>query len=183
MIKKFFNDNNDYFIKKTYEINNDCIEQLQHCCDEHYQTCPDFSEEEQERARLEYLWLEDLKKTNSFDIYFVKKLPDNADLKNKIYCVNNDKYNVHRPTTHEIFNDVLKYFYFFEDAWNKNMNKEGLDYYHWSSKKSLLDSIKLINTLQDNIPISKNKRYLNDLEKWVNTGDLEEKIVVTYHSC
>ena len=183
MIKKFFNDNNDYFIKKTYEINNDCIEHLQHCCDEHYQTCPDFSKEEQERARLEYLWLEDLKKKNSFDIYFVKKLPDNADLKNKIYCVNNDKYNVHRPTTHEIFNDVLKYFFFFEDAWNKNMNKEGLDYYHWSSKKSLLDSIKLINTLQDNIPISKNKRYLNDLEKWVNTGDLEEKIVVTYHSC
>ena len=90
---------------------------------------------------------------------------------------------MHRPTTHEIFNDVLKYFFFFEDAWNKNMNKEGLDYYHWSSKKSLLDSIKLINTLQDNIPISKNKRYLNDLEKWVNTGDLEEKIVVTYHSC
>ena len=50
MIKKFFNDNNDYFIKKTYEINNDCIEQLQHCCDEHYQTCPDFSEEEQEEG-------------------------------------------------------------------------------------------------------------------------------------
>ena len=33
-------------ITKTYKINNDCIKQLQHCCDEHYQTCEDFTKEE-----------------------------------------------------------------------------------------------------------------------------------------
>ena len=32
-------------INKSYNINNDCIEQLQHCCDDHYQTCEDFTEE------------------------------------------------------------------------------------------------------------------------------------------
>ena len=63
------------------------------------------------------------------------------------------------------------------------MSKSDREYYCWSSKKSLLDSIKLIDTLQYNIPISRNKRYLNDLEKWVNIGNLDEKIVVTYHSC
>ena len=29
-------------ITKTYKINNDCIKQLQDCCDEHYQTWEDF---------------------------------------------------------------------------------------------------------------------------------------------
>ena len=169
-------------IKKTYKINNDCIAHLQHCCDEHYQTCPDFSKEEQERSKQEFDFLESLKKTNSFDIYFVKELPKDADVKNKIYCVNNDKYNSNSPTKHDLFNTILGYFYFFEDAWNKNMSKNDLEYYSWSSKKSLLDSIRLINTLQFNVPFSRNKRYLNDLEQWVNIGDLDQKIVVTYHS-
>ena len=39
-------------IKKTYQINNDCIEQLQHCCDEHYQTCPDFSKKNKKEQDL-----------------------------------------------------------------------------------------------------------------------------------
>ena len=71
-------------IKKTYKINNDCINQLQHCCDEHYQTCEDFTKDENKEYVKIFDWLENLKSTNEIVIYYVDKLPKNADTKKDI---------------------------------------------------------------------------------------------------
>ena len=45
-------------ITKKYNINNDCIGQLQHCCDEHYQTCEDFTEEDRQSYVKIFDWLD-----------------------------------------------------------------------------------------------------------------------------
>ena len=163
---------------KKYLINNDCIEQLQHCCDEHYQTCEDFTEEDRQSYVKIFDWLEKLKSTNEIVIHYVDKLPNNADTEKDIYVIANKWTSVDNRTEHNIFNDVLGYFGQYEMCWDKKIPKDKLKYYGWSSRKSLLDSFKLWETLEIGRPISRSSGYVSDLENWTSSGNLKETI---YH--
>lgn len=160
-------------IKKTYKINNDCIEQLQHCCDDHYQTCEDFTKEEQEHYIKVFNWLEGLKKTNEIIINYVKFIPDNADIEKNIYVMHQDDQFV----THDIFESILSYFGQYEDCWKKNISKDKLKYFGWSSKKSLLDSIKLWQDLCIGKKINRGQRQDSDINNWRYTGQLEKPLI------
>ena len=168
-------------ITKKYNINNDCIEQLQHCCDEHYQTCEDFTEEDRQSYVKIFDWLEKLKSTNEIVIHYVHKLPDDADTEKDIYVIANNWTSVNEGnrTKHNIFNDVLSYFGQYEMCWDKKIPKDKLKYYGWSSRKSLLDSFKLWETLEIGRPISRSSGYVSDLENWTSSGDLKETIYQT----
>tara|TARA_R100000935_G_scaffold9794_1_gene19734 strand:- start:472 stop:984 length:513 start_codon:yes stop_codon:yes gene_type:complete len=164
---------------KKYLINNDCIKQLQNCCDEHYQTCEDFTEEDRQSYVKIFDWLEKLKSTNEIVIHYVDKLPDNADTEKDIYVLANKWTSVHNRTEHNIFNDVLSYFGQYEMPWDKKIPKDKLKNYGWSSRKSLLDSFKLWETLEIGRPISRSSGYVSDLENWTSSGSLKETI---YHT-
>ena len=166
-------------ITKTYKINNDCIGQLQHCCDEHYQICEDFTKEENQEYVKIFDWLENLKSTNEIVIYYVDKLPENADTKKDIYVLANSKQGNRDKTEHNIFNDVLDYFGQYEECWNKKLQGDQLKHYGWSSKKSLLDSFKLWEILELGRPINKSSGYVSDIDNWVDAGSLKDCI---YHS-
>ena len=64
-------------------------------------------------------------------------------------------------------------------SWDKKIPKDKLKYYGWSSRKSLLDSFKLWETLEIGRPISRSSGYVSDLENWTSSGDLKETIYQT----
>ncbi len=160
-------------IKKTYKINNDCIKQLQHCCDDHYQTCEDFSKKEQQHYKRVFDWLEGLKKTNEIVIHYVDFIPENVDIEKNIYVM----FESNTITSNIIFDSVLGYFGQYEDCWNKNMSKDQLKYYGWSSKKSLLDSLKLWQVLDCGKKINKSQIQDSDINNWSHTGQLEKPMI------
>lgn len=168
-------------ITKKYNINNDCIGQLQYCCDEHYQTCEDFTEEDRQSYVKIFDWLEKLKSTNEIVIHYVDKLPDDADIEKDIYVLEQtiSEKSERKRTRHNIFNEVLSYFGQDEMCWDKKIPKDKLKYFGWSSRKSLLDSFKLWETLEIGRPISRSSGYVSDLENWNSSGDLKETIYQT----
>ena len=165
-------------IFKEYKFNNDFINCLQDRCGEHYWICDTFTEEEQKESQKDWNWLENLKKTNIIKIHYVEELPNNANLEENIYCLYNSKKK--QLTYHDLFNRVLNYFNEVStDSFDKKMLKEQLEFYGWSSRKSLLEANKYMDLLYCNTRITKTTYYLNDLELWIDTGQFEQQSLVT----